>query len=253
MPIRVQSRIFSYDRVSNARTFAMYSIEPLALPHDCPSDVSLWRVDFAFDASLEDAAFASLSDDERARAATFRRHEDVLRFASVRAALRGQLARYLGMAAHAVRFKLDANRRPHLADSHSLDFNVSHAGSHGLIAMSSKRRVGVDIERLNDSFDWRSIVTLTLDASEAAWIERLDVEQQLAAFYDAWVAKEALVKTTGVGITRGLQHLTVLPRDSMQVTLCNEIPDDMREIAARWIAAPDGYSACVAWSTAAPR
>ncbi len=50
-------------------------------------------------------------------------------------------------------------------------------------------------------------------------------------------------------LSRGLQHLTVLPRDSMQVTLRNEIPDDMREIAARWIAAPDGYAACVAWST----
>jgi 4'-phosphopantetheinyl transferase len=227
----------------------MYSIEPVPLPHDCPSDVSLWRIDFAFDASLEDAAFAALSDDERARAGKFLRHEDALRFASVRVALREQLARHLGIAAHAVRFKLDANRRPHLADSNTLDFNVSHAGSHGLIAMSSKRRVGVDIEHCGESFDWHSITTLTLDASEAAWIDHLDIEAQRAAFYDAWVAKEALVKTTGVGIARGLQHLTVLPRDSAEVTLRNVIPDDMREIAARWIAAPEAYAACVAWST----
>ncbi|CAE6729457.1 hypothetical protein R69619_01950 [Paraburkholderia nemoris] len=227
----------------------MHSVEPVPLPHDCPSDVSLWRIDFAFDASLEDAAFAALSDDERARAGKFLRHEDALRFASVRVALREQLARHLGIAAHAVRFKLDANRRPHLADSNTLDFNVSHAGSHGLIAMSSKRRVGVDIEHRGESFDWHSITPLTLDASEAAWIDHLDIEAQRAAFYDAWVAKEALVKTTGVGIARGLQHLTVLPRDSAEVTLRNVIPDDMREIAARWIAAPEPYAACVAWST----
>ncbi|MGE8488549.1 MAG: 4'-phosphopantetheinyl transferase family protein [Paraburkholderia nemoris] len=227
----------------------MHSVEPVPLPHDCPSDVSLWRIDFAFDASLEDAAFAALSDDERARAGKFLRHEDALRFASVRVALREQLARHLGIAAHAVRFKLDANRRPHLADSNTLDFNVSHAGSHGLIAMSSKRRVGVDIEHRGESFDWHSITTLTLDASEAAWIDHLDIEAQRAAFYDAWVAKEALVKTTGVGIARGLQHLTVLPRDSAEVTLRNVIPDDMREITARWIAAPEAYAACVAWST----
>ncbi|MFM0261333.1 4'-phosphopantetheinyl transferase family protein [Paraburkholderia sediminicola] len=227
----------------------MSSIEPVPLPHDGPSDVSLWRVDFAFDASLEDAAFAALSDDERARAGKFRRHEDALRFVSVRVALREQLARHLGIAAHAVRFELDANRRPQLADSNALDFNVSHAGSHGLIAMSPKRRVGVDIEHRNDSFDWHSIATLTLDASEAVWIDHLGIEEQRAAFYDAWVAKEALVKTTGVGITRGLQHLTVLPRDSAEVTLRNVIPDDMGEIAARWIAAPEAYAACVAWST----
>lgn len=225
----------------------MYSIEPAPLPHDGPSDVSLWRVDFAFDTLLDDAVFAPLSGEERARAANFRRHEDALRFATVRVALREQLARHLGIAAHAVRFKLDENHRPRLADSDAYDFNVSHAGAHGLIAMSPVRRVGVDIEQRSESFDWRSITSLTLDASEAAWIGQLDAEQQITAFYDAWVAKEALVKTTGVGITRGLQYLTVLPRDSVRVTLRNRIPDDMREIAARWIAAPAGYFACVAW------
>ncbi|WP_236002189.1 4'-phosphopantetheinyl transferase family protein [Paraburkholderia elongata] len=121
----------------------MYSIEPIALPHDGPSDVSLWRVDLAFDASLDNAAFAQLSDEERARAQSFRRHEDALRFATVRVALREQLARYLGITAHAVRLTLDANRRPRLADSDAYDFNVSHAGWHGLIAMSPCRRVGV--------------------------------------------------------------------------------------------------------------
>ncbi|RDK02771.1 4'-phosphopantetheinyl transferase family protein [Paraburkholderia lacunae] len=226
----------------------MYSVDPVPLTHEGPSDVSLWRVDFDFDASLDDAAFAPLSDDERARARAFLRHEDALRFATVRVALRAQLAGHLGMAAHAIRFALDANRRPHVADFCAIDFNVSHAGAHGLIAMSRCRRVGVDIEQHNDQFDWRSIESLTLDDSEAAWIAQLDAALQIAAFYDAWVAKEALVKTTGVGITRGLQHLTVLPRDSARVTLRNHIPDDMRAISARWIAAPEAYAACVAWS-----
>lgn len=227
----------------------MYLIEPLALPRDGPPDIALWRIDFAFDASLDNAAFAPLSDEERVRAQSFRRHEDALRFATVRVALREQLARRLGIAAHAVRLTLDANHRPRLADSDAYDFNVSHAGAHGLIAMSPCRRVGVDIEQYADRFDWRSITSLTLDAGEAAWIARLDVAQQVSAFYDAWVAKEALVKTTGVGIARGLQHLIVLPRGGMQVALHDRIPDDMREIAARWIAAPESYSACVAWST----
>ncbi|MFL9868170.1 4'-phosphopantetheinyl transferase superfamily protein [Paraburkholderia fungorum] len=226
----------------------MYSIEPVSLQHNGPSDVSLWRVDFAFDTSLDDAVFAPLSDEERVRAANFRRHEDALRFATVRVVLREQLARHLGIAAHAVRFKLDENRRPRLADSDAYDFNVSHSGAHGLIAMSPSRRVGVDIEQCSDKFDWRSITSLTLDASETTWIEQQDAAQQVSAFYDAWVAKEALVKTTGVGITRGLQHLTVLPRDGAQVILRNQIPDDVRELAARWIAAPAGYFACVAWS-----
>ncbi|MFM0393124.1 4'-phosphopantetheinyl transferase family protein [Paraburkholderia phytofirmans] len=226
----------------------MYSIDPVPLPHDGPPDIALWRIDIDFTASLDAPAFASLSDDERTRARHFRRHEDALRFASVRAALREELARRLDIAAHAVRFSLDANHRPHIADSDRFDFNVSHAGAHGLIAMSAVRRVGVDIEQCSDKFDWRSIAALTLDKEETAWIGRLDAGQRSAAFYDAWVAKEALVKTTGVGITRGLQHLTVLPRESTRVTLRKQIPADMRDVAAHWLAAPDAYAACVAWS-----
>lgn len=246
MGYRLESRLSFSDRVE------MHSIEAVPLPHDGPPDISLWRVDFDFNACLDAATFASLDNDERERARAFRRHEDALRFATVRAVLREQLARRLKVAPHSLRFTQDASRRPHLAESERLDFNVSHAGAHGLIAMSLLRRVGVDIEQHSDRFDWRSIVKLTLDPSEAAWIEGLDVAQQAAAFYDAWVAKEALVKTTGVGITRGLQHLTVLPRggDGVTVTLRNPIPDDMRELAARWIAAPDTYAACLAWSLA---
>ncbi|MFM0168278.1 4'-phosphopantetheinyl transferase family protein [Paraburkholderia sediminicola] len=231
----------------------MYSIDSVPLPHDGPSDLALWRIDIDFTASLDAPAFASLSDDERTRARNFRRHEDALRFATVRAALREELARRLDIAAQAVRFALDANHRPHLADSDRFDFNVSHAGAHGLIAMSPVRRVGVDIEQCSDKFDWHSIAALTLDPEEAAWIERLDAGRQSAAFYDAWVAKEALVKTTGAGITRGLQHLTVLPRESTRVTLRKQIPADMREVAAHWLAAPDSYAACVAWSVTAFR
>jgi 4'-phosphopantetheinyl transferase len=162
--------------------------------------------------------------------------------------LRELLAQRMSVEAHAVRFAMDANRRPRLADSTAPDFNVSHAGRFALIAMSNVRRVGVDIEQHSGRFDWRSIMTLTLDPDEAAWIERLDSSEQMAAFYDAWTAKEALVKTTGVGITRGLQHLAVLPREGNRVTLRNAIAHDMREIAAQWIEAPHGYAACVAWS-----
>ncbi|MGF6571900.1 4'-phosphopantetheinyl transferase [Paraburkholderia sp. GAS333] len=226
----------------------MYSIEPISLPHEGPSDISLWRVDLAFHVSLDNDAFSSLSDDERIRARKYLRHEDTLRFATVRVALREQLARRLGIAPHAVRFTHDSDRRPRLANSTLVDFNVSHAGSHGLIAMSPVRRVGVDIEHRRAQFDWRSVAPLTLDPAEKAWIEGLEIAQQNVAFYDAWVAKEALVKTTGVGIIEGLQHLTVLPRDASRVILRNRIPHDMRVISAHWLAAPDSYAACLAWS-----
>lgn len=226
----------------------MYSIASIPLPHEGPSDIALWRIDVAFHLSLDDDAFSSLSDEERIRARNFLRHEDTLRFATVRVALREQLAQRLHIAPRAVRFSRDANRRPHLADSNRFDFNVSHTGSYGLIALSPVRRVGVDIEHRRAQFDWRTVAPLTLDPAERAWIERLDVAQQSAAFYDAWVAKEALVKTTGAGIGEGVQHLTVLPRETSRVSLRKRIPADMRTISAHWLAVPASYAACLAWS-----
>lgn len=224
-------------------------VDPVPLAHNGPADISLWRVDIAFDASLEAAAFAPLSADERKRAQAFRRSEDALRFASVRVALRSLLAQQLKRAPGDIRFALDATHRPHLADSDAFDFNVSHAGAYGLIGLSDRRRVGVDIERQNTTFDWRSITALTLDASEAAWIDGLDADVRMETFYDAWVAKEALVKTTGVGISLGLQNLTVLPRDGDAVILRNRIPAGMHDLNAHWLTAPAGYAACLSWST----
>jgi 4'-phosphopantetheinyl transferase len=224
------------------------SVDCLPLAHGGPPDVLLWRIDIAFDASLDAAALASLSDDERTRARAFRRHQDALRFASVRGALRTLLAARLNLAPAEVRFALDANHRPRLSGSAGFDFNVSHAGAFGLIAMSAQRRVGVDIEQQSESFDWRSIAALTLDDSETAWIDTLDAPRRAQSFYDAWVAKEALVKTSGVGISIGLRSLTVLPRDSDEVRLRKRIPGEMHNLAACWVAAPEGYAACLGWS-----
>jgi 4'-phosphopantetheinyl transferase len=227
----------------------MKRIPLFPLLHDGPSDIQVWRVDIDFAATLDDEAFTVLSGDERAHARVFRRSEDALRFATVRAALREQLASALAIAPHALRLVRDGMNRPSLAETPSLDFNVSHSGAHGLIALSGRRRVGVDIEQRSTGLDWRSLASLTLAGSEVAWLDEVAADERLAHFYAAWVAKEALLKTTGVGVVRGLQHLTVLPREGAQVSLRAQVPDEARDLAATWLAAPAGYAACVAWST----
>ncbi|MEW6341912.1 MAG: 4'-phosphopantetheinyl transferase superfamily protein [Paraburkholderia sp.] len=229
----------------------MTRIPLFPVPHDGPPDVHVWRVDIRIDSTLESDTFTALSSDERAQAKVFRRSEDALRFATVRSALRELLAGALGMEPHALRLTRDAMKRPCLADATPVDFNVSHSGAHGLIAFSTRRRVGVDIEQRNPQLDWRSLAALTLADSETGVLDRLDPEERLERFYDAWVAKEALLKTTGVGVVRGLQRLTVLPRDGVRVALRDDVPDEVHGLAASWLAAPAGYAACVAWSMTA--
>jgi 4'-phosphopantetheinyl transferase len=220
----------------------MFPLVVVPLPPECPADVSLWRIDIAFDARLDDPMFASLSGDERTRAQAFHRSMDALRFAMVRAALRTLLAERLGIAAEDVPFASDEAGRPSLANSHAIDFNVSHSGDHGLIALSSRRRVGVDIEERATRFDWRTVAEIALSPHERDAVERLAAHAQTDAFYDIWVTKEAILKALGVGITKGMQHFTVWPRR-----------DDVQGIASAPLSMPPGYAACIAWSAAALR
>jgi 4'-phosphopantetheinyl transferase len=221
-----------------------------AVPHCGPRDVLLWQVDIGFDLALDDAAFAVLSAPEHHHARRFHRSQDALRFATVRAALRSQLASHTGVDAERIAIEPDAFGRPALAAPGALDFNVSHAGSHGLIALSSCRRVGVDIELCRPGFDWRQIAATVLSRHEASCLEQLAAESQTAAFYNCWTAKEALLKALGVGIASaaGLDSFSVLPRRGDAVTFAGPARQELSAFQAAWISSPMQYAACVAWS-----
>lgn len=227
----------------------MNSIDRLPLPHPGPPDIALWRVDFAFDWPLAAPAFGTLSVDECERARRFHRHHDAIRFASMRAALRSALSDVTGIAAQDVRLGTDDAGRPHMIEPPvTVDFNVSHAGAHGLIALSTRRRVGVDIEVRAGDFLWRSIARSTLSAAEVEWLAGLDAAQSQHAFFDVWVAKEALLKAAGVGISEHLTQLTVLPPDTCGFVPRAPRPAAVEHLDAAWTQAPQGYAACIAWS-----
>ncbi|WJF91879.1 4'-phosphopantetheinyl transferase superfamily protein [Paraburkholderia bonniea] len=224
--------------------------EPVRVAHAGPSGVALWRVAIALDAALDSRCFAMLTADERQHAERFLRHEDAARFAAVRAALRVLLARLLGCTPHELVLTRDAHGRPQLASgAAALDFNVSHSGGYGLIALSTVGRVGVDIEQRRADFDWRAVAALTLDhAEQVALAACATPAAQNHAFYDSWVAKEALLKAAGVGVVEGLHIAPLTPRTSEQVAWCAAARARWPEFAAAWVAMPDGYAACVAWS-----
>jgi 4'-phosphopantetheinyl transferase len=226
-------------------------MNPLAgipLPPHCPPDLSLWRVDVAFDAALHDDAFSGLSENERARVKSFHRIKDALRFATVRAALRQLLADRIGVMPEKVWLANGEFGRPVLMQEPSLDFNVSHSGSYGLIALSSRRLVGVDIEMRATHADWRAVAELVLNSAERASIERLNAAEQLRAFYDVWVMKESIVKAAGVGLAKDIRRLSVLPEWEGLVPGHSCSTENAARFRVATLPAPDGYAAGVAWS-----
>lgn len=213
-----------------------------------PDDLRVVRIDFDVSVPLSDPLFDVLSDDEREAAARFHHAADAVRSAATRAVLRRELAAALGQAPAALRFTRSARGRPALAGEPSpLDFNVAHGGDHALVVWSRVRRVGIDVEPLRLSWDWRPLARMVLGEADARRIA--SAPEPAALFLDVWTAKEALLKADGRGIAGGLDSFSVLSDDGSapRVAGSSALAEDLRRFEARWLRALPAHAACVAW------
>ncbi|MEB2485269.1 4'-phosphopantetheinyl transferase superfamily protein [Burkholderia multivorans] len=246
------------DSVSPTDSPSAYRMHALDVPHAAArAGVQVVRVDFDWDVPLTARAYAALSEAERARAARYLRHADAVRSAATRAALRDVLGAALQVAPHAIAIVVDEAGRPSLDPAHRvpLDFNVSHAGEHALIAWAPAGRVGVDIECCHRPTDWRALAGEVCAPAEIAYLHSLPDDARASAFMRVWSAKEALLKALGTGIAGGLGAFAVVPpRDA--ATPATTIVDPAAPAAgvaafdAAWLDAAPGYAACVAWARA---
>jgi len=159
---------------------------------------------------------ALLDDEERERAARFVRPPDRHRFVLAHAALRLFLARCLDVRPAAVRYESGVHGKPRLGPGlPSLEFNLSHSGGSGAVAVTRDRPVGVDVERLRDMPDALSIADTHFSAAERAALRSLPRGGQQDAFFRCWTRKEAILKATGEGLSASLDgfRVTLLPEE----------------------------------------
>jgi 4'-phosphopantetheinyl transferase len=99
--------------------------------------------------------------------------------------------------------KYNACKRPYLDGP--VDFNISHAGSYVLCAISEGNRVGVDIEEIKPvTFDnFENVMT----AVEWDHIKKAAVP--LESFYRYWAIKESVIKADGRGLQIPLQDILI--------------------------------------------
>ncbi|MBB3257763.1 4'-phosphopantetheinyl transferase [Paraburkholderia bannensis] len=226
-----------------------------------PDDIDVWHLHFDFDNASPDS-MPFLDATERAKAARYVRLADQVRFAATRSALRALLGEALKMDPRDVPLVVSERGKPMLADTSggAISFNVSHSGDHALIVLSQRRGVGVDIERIDEAIDWRGLARLVCTPEERQAIEGAPHALQPAHFFRCWTAKEALLKTLGLGITEGLQAL--------RVDLCVQTPGAFpappqvlkdvhgcvgaRALQYRWIEEIDGFFGCLAFEPIRP-
>jgi 4'-phosphopantetheinyl transferase len=154
-----------------------------------------------------------LSEDERGRAGRFISQQDQLRFVLAHGGLRVVLGRYLGLGPDAVELDRSEAGKPFVKKERggqsSITFNMSHAHGRALIAVSTGRELGVDLERIRSDVKVTKLSKRYFAPSEQASIMELAQEQRAPRFFRYWVAKEAVLKAQGIGL-RALSQCEII-------------------------------------------
>lgn len=88
-----------------------------------------------------------------------------------------------------------------------LDFNLSHSGAVGLLALARGCALGVDVERPRALRRRDALLRRCFDVAERLWLEAADDRLLLRA----WTVKEALLKAHGRGIAYGMRRVRTCP------------------------------------------
>lgn len=188
--------------------------EPLARQPVLGSpDVHVWRV--SLDLPMQDRSLLEslLSDEERARADRFATDKLRNRFVVSRGVTRQLLGAYAGQDPKSLHFRLGEHDKPYLTGDPnltSLQFNVSHSGDLGLVAVTRGEEIGVDLEWVRSNLDQIEIAARFFSANETARLRDLSGTERLHHFFELWTCKEAFVKAQGGGISFGLNRFEVL-------------------------------------------
>ncbi|MFI9800666.1 MULTISPECIES: 4'-phosphopantetheinyl transferase superfamily protein [unclassified Streptomyces] len=185
----------------------------LSAPHPAPgarqlgpSDLHLWLLPAP--ASPRDAPVIELDEDERRRAAAYRRYADRQMYVAAHVGLRRVLSVYTGVAPRRLVIGREwceecgeRHGRPVLVDVPGApEFSLSH--SHGLALVAVARtRVGVDVQALPSPATVDACLPL-LHPAERQEIARVPPERRPTAFARLWSRKEAYLKGLGTGLAR---------------------------------------------------
>lgn len=206
---------------------------------------------FALDlaaARVEDLS-RRLSSDETERAGRFLHERDRRRYVVCRARLREILAPHLGTDATGPRFAYGPQGKPALAVGDGrLRFNLSRSHERGVVALRLDAHVGVDIERIQPVPEAMAIAERIFAAEEHRALRAVPPADFDAAFLGYWTRKEAVVKSTGLGLSYPVNRFVLTAHPSADAERV-DVADDAGP-ATRWVmplSPPDSdYAAALA-------
>lgn len=144
-----------------------------------------------------------ISDDEKARAERFRLQSDKTRFIAARAFLRIILGKYLQINPRRICFDYNEYGKPSICGEQRMDikFNLSHSENLSLLAVTEMGEIGVDIERIKNSFVDEETAMQFLTRREIRHFQTLSGAERDLFFFNCWTLKEAFLKACGTGLS----------------------------------------------------
>lgn len=154
------------------------------------------------DAACRDLLKALLSEDERRRAAAFRKDEDALAYAAAHALVRGVLTELAGRPPLSWAFRIGAFGKPSpVAEvgAPSVQTSLSHTKGLAITAGCARREIGVDAEWLGRRAP-RDIVENYFSQEEREKFHQCPTAAKTTTFFEIWTLKEAYAKAIGTGL-----------------------------------------------------
>ena len=238
----VDDAILRFDPITREKESELRS--PIKIASD---DVHVWG--FSLDVGGADltAASHSLSRDEVERADRLVSERNRRQFIAAHTGLRDILSRYCGRHPQELLFHRTAAGKPFLASETAIRFNLTHSHGRSLIAITSDREVGVDLEKLRPEVDVVSLAERFLSRRDQSFVQRGDPSRMHERFLQVWVAKEAFFKAEGKGITFPLHHDHVeLSSDGTEARVIRERSAPAVKMPIRFLSLEDGWIGAVA-------
>ena len=179
------------------------SVRPICLALD---EIHIWGLVLDIDETEYAHACTWLSEDERERASRLVSEQHRRRYIVAHAGLRRLLGGYLGNSAERIVIERTQTGKPFLRDWSSICFNLSHSHGRALVAITKERDVGVDLEQVRPSVDVMGLAKRFLSPKDQAFIEHGESTSLHQRFLKTWVAREAVYKAVGTGLTFPLKE-----------------------------------------------
>ncbi len=188
-----------------------------------------------------------LSPPEASKASQFYGEVHQHRYTVGRSLLKILLSIYTGIQPDEIELQTQKAGKPYLPNT-DLQFSKTASGPFGLIAITWRIDVGIDIEKNKKLAEAAQLIKSSFSSSEHLAFQKMSPSKKTRAFFNGWTRKEAIVKALGTGLGLAPDQFTV-SLDSSPVYEFN-IPGIPAELPANWTlrswSPAAGYQAAIA-------